>query len=260
MSVSPSNFATRTFKASRSRSTSLSAASRLLIWSTRFCRYRRAAKVFSLRFSTRDMVDEELVGVWILGEGGEFGDEWVGEDVDLGFEEEGEDWSVDIARWVWWSITEWDWDIWSMDPTSDWPRKLSLPREAPAAMGREESSTKSSPIDGSFHAGSSKESVWGKYQSGEFWKGTCWTGAVNASRGNKESAAEETEHWAFTSKPKSYPWNNGVELWSQSEELWRSRKLPVELDWLLWCEESDGGLASGACCCCSGDRHCCIVF
>jgi len=76
-------------------------------------------------------------------------------------------------------------------------------------MGKEDSGEKSSPIDGLSHVRNSQVgSVCGNHQSGEFWKGACETGSVNASRGNNGSAAEETEHCAFTSKPKSYPWNN----------------------------------------------------
>ena len=79
-------------------------------------------------------------------------------------------------------------------------------------MGKEDSSETSSPIDGLFHVGNSPdESVCDSQQSGKFWKGACETGSVDASREN-ESAAEEIEHCAFTSKAKSYPWNNGVEL------------------------------------------------
>ena len=40
--------------------------------------------MLSLRFSTRDMVAEEIFGVCILGEGAESGDEWVWGVVDLG--------------------------------------------------------------------------------------------------------------------------------------------------------------------------------
>ncbi|KAJ8063335.1 hypothetical protein OCU04_008564 [Sclerotinia nivalis] len=75
-------------------------------------------------------------------------------------------------------------------------------------MGKEDSSEISSPIGGSFHVRNSQESVSGNHQSGEFWKGTCETGSVNASKGNNDSGAEETEHCAFTPKPKSYSWNN----------------------------------------------------
>lgn len=45
----------------------------------------------SLRFSTRDMVVEELLGVSMLGDGGEGGDDWVWEVVALGLGEGGED-------------------------------------------------------------------------------------------------------------------------------------------------------------------------
>lgn len=53
VSTSPSSRAQRTLRSSRSVLTSLSSVSRLLIWSTRFCRYRRAARVLAFRFSTR---------------------------------------------------------------------------------------------------------------------------------------------------------------------------------------------------------------